>query len=37
MEKEVLLLLKADAKQFSCKDTCENNQAEEIKVLLAVL
>ena len=33
MDKEVSSLLKADTKQFSCKDTCESNQAEEVEVL----
>jgi len=31
--KEVSSLLKANPKQFSCKDTCESNQAEEVEVL----
>ena len=33
MEKEVSSLLKANAKQFSYKDTCESNEAEEVEVL----
>ena len=33
MEKEVSLLLKADTEKFSCIDTCESNQAEEVEVL----
>ena len=33
MVKEVSSLLKADTRQFSSKDICENNQAEEVEVL----
>ena len=33
MERTVSSLLKANAKQFSCKDTCESNQTEGVEAL----
>ena len=33
MERTVSSLLKANTKQFSCKDTCESNQTEGVEAL----